>query len=523
MFQWLGSTVRIKGDVPVGTKLFSVVLMILGLLCAPLMTESARAATCRSLQAVKLSDSVVTGGQSLTGTVVMTCRINRSANVQLGAFPGVRTPDSVTVPAGARSKNFTIRTSTTSLAREGNIKATFRTTRRIAALKVLPPCRPRVSALELPTDLHAGESARGRVTLSCTPASSTSVALASNHPNASVPDSMSVPAGRRSSTFRVNAASTHGSSYVAHVTAKRGSSAVTRELTVTPGLKFVEIPASSQRNSVGLSVLFTGSLPAGGATVTLSSNSPAVTVPSTYKFPSGSLGGGVSGIDVQTVSEDTNVTISVTYGRRTMTASKTLIAPADPTAPNATLSRLEEGEYVYGGQSFVQYDVHLDAPAPEGGLAVTFRIRGNDPAASVESTGGHISEGSTSTSTNVTFADVTTTHTVVLEAVIGETVAELPITIQPRVTDIVVPLTITGGQSFSGTVNLAGPASVDTVVYLGSSWGIVEVQPSLTIPPGQTSATFTATTSVVSEDSLVFIDGSYGDQGVQSNPIMLTP
>ena len=118
---------------------------------------------------------------------------------------------------------------------------------------------------------------------------------------------------------------------------------------------------------------------------------------------------------------------------------------------------------------------------------------------------------------------MTSTQTVVLEAVLGDRVFELPITIHPRVTEIVIPQTVVGGDPFTGTVALAGPSSGDTGVRLSSSWAIMEVQSRVTIPAGETSATFTGTTRQVDGDAQVFVTGDYGSNSEQSGWMTLTP
>jgi hypothetical protein len=336
------------------------------------------------------------------------------------------------------------------------------------------------------------------------------------------PTSVRVPAGHRSAGFPITAKLSVGSAYTATLIARLNGSRSTRRLDVTPGLRFVEIPQSSVPNDVGLNIGFTGALTSAGATVKLKSSSPAVTVPATARFDNPASGGEVAGIVVHPVTKRTPVTISVTYGRRTLTTAKrVLVPPADPGNPTGAIS-VQDSETPYG-TSHLQYDVHLDAPAPDPGFPVQWQIQGDDPAAEVESPTGFIGQGSETDSTFVSFADVTSAHQVVLEAIVGTTTFQLPITVQPRVTDIVLPDTVVGGQDFIGTVTLAGPASVDTDVSLEPSWGVIDVQPSVTIPAGQTSAQFIGSSTTVDADSPVTVSGLYGGPSVQSGFMTVTP
>jgi hypothetical protein len=387
-------------------------------------------------------------------------------------------------------------------------------------------CSPKVQSLKLPKSFHAGESVTGRVKLSCAPRHAVRVTLADDQAHVKEPRSLRVPAGHLKVSFTLEATAARGDSYVAKVTARRGGSRTTRPVTVTPGLSLVEIAQSSLPNDVDLEILFTGQLPPGGGVVKLASDNKAVTVPPKTTFQVGAVGGDVPGIVVHEVKKRTKVTLSVTYGRRTLTATKTLVPPADPDHPAFEVRRDGGTGPVYRGTRNVQFDVFLKAPAPADGLQVSYSILGDNPDVTLESDSGYIVEGHDSDAVGLDFAAVTTPDTVTLEATIGQTVVDLPIIVEPAVTEIDLPDTVVGGQDFIGTVQLAGAASVDTVVDLSPSWSIVHVPLSVTIPAGQTSATFTGHTTTVDDDSPVFVTGTYGDQddlSVGSNQMTVTP
>lgn len=383
-------------------------------------------------------------------------------------------------------------------------------------------CRPSVTDLRLPSGFRAGESARARVMLSCRPRSAVSVRLASGNDDVTLPDAVRVRPGRRGAAFTVTARSRVQPGYAASLTARLDGSVVREKLRVRTGVRLFEITPTSTPNTAILDVVLSWSAPRGGTTISLSSDDPAVTVPETFTFPEGSHGGRVSGIEVHPVAVDTPVTVSVTLGRRTLSDSTTLIAPADPETVGVRLSR-QEGGRVYGATYSDQVDLWIDRPAPPGGLSFEWRVRDDDPAAFVGSPHGSISEGWNRDVTSVDFADVTTSHVVVLEVLLGSRVIELPITIHPRVTEIEVPSTVVGGEDFVGTAVLAGPSDVDTVVRLQPSWSIVETPSRVVIPAGQTSAAFTGTTVDVDESSDVFVSGSYGRNRLQSDDMTLLP
>jgi len=73
------------------------------------------------------------------------------------------------------------------------------------------------------------------------------------------------------------------------------------------------------------------------------------------------------------------------------------------------------------------------------------------------------------------------------------------------------PGTVTGGQSTTGTVTLTGNAPVGgCVIALSSNQSAVSVPTSVTVPAGQTSISFTATTSPVAKDTNAIVTAVYG-------------
>jgi hypothetical protein len=116
----------------------------------------------------------------------------------------------------------------------------------------------------------------------------------------------------------------------------------------------------------------------------------------------------------------------------------------------------------------------------------------------------------------------------VVRVSIGGSTAATSLTIEPSLASVTLPATIVGGQSSTGTVTLAGAPDATETVYLNSSWGILTVPQSVTIPAGQTSVTFPIATVAVTSDSQVNVTASHNvsDQvadSVTSNTIDVTP
>jgi len=164
-----------------------------------------------TLSSLSLNPTSVTGGtQSSTGTVTLSgpaptggAVVSLSSN-NTGA---ARVPASVTVAAGATSASFTVNTSAVATSTTATIAAAYAGATRTAALTVKPLLLPTLASLTLnPTSVVGGlQSTTGTVTLSAAaPPSGAIVALTRSNAAASVPPSVTVPAGASTASFKVN-------------------------------------------------------------------------------------------------------------------------------------------------------------------------------------------------------------------------------------------------------------------------------------------------------------------------------
>jgi hypothetical protein len=164
-----------------------------------------------SLSSLSLNPTSVTGGSSSTGTVTLSGAAPAGgAQITLSSSntTAARVPASVTVAAGATSATFTVSTSAVAASTTVTISATYGGTTRSTSLTVTPapPPPPTLASLSLnPSSVIGGlQSSTGTVTLSGpAPAGGAIVALSSSSGAASVPSSVTVPAGASSATFTV--------------------------------------------------------------------------------------------------------------------------------------------------------------------------------------------------------------------------------------------------------------------------------------------------------------------------------
>jgi hypothetical protein len=156
--------------------------------------------------------SVVGGGQSSTGTVTLSgpapaggaqVTLSSSNTTVAGA------PSSVMVAAGARNATFAVSTGAVASSTTVTISAVYGGATRSASLTLTPapPPPPTLSSLTLsPSSVIGGlGSSTGTVTLTGpAPAGGAQIFLSSSNGAASVPSSVTVPAGATSATFTVN-------------------------------------------------------------------------------------------------------------------------------------------------------------------------------------------------------------------------------------------------------------------------------------------------------------------------------
>jgi hypothetical protein len=501
-----------------------LVLLLAAVVFAP--HQAADAATCHPvLQKVGLSPASVPGGAPAVATVTVSCDTPAALTVRLKGFKGVTTPAALHVARGKKAATGTIKTSVTTTARHGKIAATLGKTVRKAPLAITRTPRscktPVLTGFSAPALVYVGGSPVATVRLSCAPTSPIRISLASSNADLRIPASVTIGRFYDTATVPLTPKADPEGQYTSTLTARFGSTSRTAPVTVDPGLSLFEIPPASEPNTVTPDVLFTGVIPAGGLTVQLASDNPAVTVPATFTFPAGSLGGEFPGVTVQSVTKNTTVKLSATFGGRTLSATTVLIPPFD-SSDSLTLSNENGPGAIYGQEFDLEYVVLLSNPAPASGETVIFSTP--SPSLELESTSGFISPGFVDGFVDIDTANVTSAVHTEIKATVDGVKASLPVTIEPGLASITnVPATITGGDSFTATVNLAGPVDVATTVGLQSDSGILTAPSDVVIPAGQSSANFSVTTVPVDSDSDGSITASLGSNRIFSSTVTLTP
>src|SRR5262249_51708292 len=181
----------------------------------------------RQLDTFTVSTNTTLGGTTVQATVALipgwvappggAVATLGSTNPALAAVPA-----SVTIPGGANSATFTITTQAVSTATDVTVLAARSMTLR-QTIQLLPPGA--LSSLSLaPSTVTGGDTSVGTVTLAgAAPAGGVLVALSSTNTSAAtVPASVTVPAGATSATFTVSTSPVTGGGTFSPITASAG-------------------------------------------------------------------------------------------------------------------------------------------------------------------------------------------------------------------------------------------------------------------------------------------------------------
>jgi uncharacterized repeat protein (TIGR03803 family) len=281
--------------------------------------------SCPHISSLTLNPTSVQGGATSTGTVTLSANAPSGGAVVVlstGNFLVATVPPSVIVAAGSTSATFTVSTTSVSTTTNVAVSGTYSGQAQSATLTVTPPGAVTISSLTLnPSSVTGGNSSTGTVTLSgIAPSGGAVVTLTSGNTSvATVPSSVTVAAGNTSATFSVSTTTVSSSTNVA-ISGTYGGANQSANLTVTPAsvvtlssLTLNPHSVTGGNSSTG-TVTLSGNAPSGGAVVTLTSgNTSVATVPSSVTVPAGSTSATFT-VSTQRVSQNTNVTISGTYG-----------------------------------------------------------------------------------------------------------------------------------------------------------------------------------------------------------------
>ena len=459
-----------------------------------------------SINALSVSPSSVYGKiGSSTGTVTLGQPAPAGGAIVTltsGNTNAATVPSSVTVAAGQTVATFPIATLLVPTATNLTITATYNGS-KTASFTVHPIV---INSVSLSPSSVTGTVANsnGTVTLNtAAPAGGLVVGLASSNTEvATVPSTVTVPAGSTTANFTITSKAVSSSTNVTITGTFNGTKTAT--LTVTPFLvNSVSISPSSltggSTNATG-TVTLNVAAPSGGATVALASSTSAATVPSTVTVPSGSTTANFT-ITTTAVAAQTVATITATLNS-SATANLTINPPAliDSDIDDNSLTGTEDN----------YYSVELSIAAPAGGISIPL-TSSNSSVASVPATVTVAAGETVGWVTVTTFAVASNTDVTISATFNGSTESNTFTVRRPVLTDLDVnPDTFKGGTSATGTVTLSGPAPAGGMsVTISENSSKTSVTPTtVTVAAGATTGTFTVKSTSVTGNTYVTVSGS---------------
>ncbi len=305
-----------------------------------------------SLSSITVNPSTVVGGTNSTGTATLVSNVSSGvATVQLSSSnTAVATvPQSVNVTAGHKTATFTVTTFSVTTSTQVTISGTYNGT-KTAILTVNPSSGgPTVQSVTLnPTSVTGGSPSTGTVTLTqAAPTGGASVALSSDNAAATVPTSVTVAQGATQANFTVTTTAV-SSTTTANIKASYNSTFQSAPLTINPasGGATVQSVTLNPTSVTGGSpstgtVTLTQAAPTGGASVALSSDNAAATVPPSVTVPQGATQATFTATTT-TVSGTTIANIKASYNSSSQSAALT-INPTNP-YPYWYLSFRDDGD-----------------------------------------------------------------------------------------------------------------------------------------------------------------------------------
>ncbi len=355
-----------------------------------------------------------------------------------------------------------------------------------------------------------GNDITGTIALNATARSGGFVArLGTNSLLAQAPTSVTIPAGAASAKFTAHTSVT-GTTNTVTVTASANGVAQSAQVTVFPAnalkLTGVSLSTSTVKGGSGLTgtVSLSGNPPLGGATVLLASDSKTVQVPATVNLTFGQSSAHFS-ISTAAVADPQTVKITATYGDSTASATLSVMPPLTIALAPASVT----------GGAAVNGTILLFDPAPSGGAEIS--LQSTDAVLAPAPSSVKIAAGQKTTAFAIPTTSVTTSTTVAISASNGGVTQAALLSINPSglpapATLAVSPNIVHGGTSTKSTVTLSAPAPAGGVLVdlLSDNPFAAQVPAFVTVPSGQTSATFTIGTAGVSSAQTATISATIG-------------
>jgi hypothetical protein len=297
---------------------------------------------------------------------------------------------------------------------------------------------------------------------------------------------------------------------------------VTMPLTANVGVSLASIavnpPSVTGGTAVTGTVLLSGTAPAGGIAVLLSSNNSAATAPASITVPAGSTSATFS-IGTSVVASSVSLTLTATYGNVNQTAALT-VTPLSLSLLSISFDPASAASYTSSLGT-----VTLNEAAPTGGVVISLS---SNNAAAVVPASVTVPAGSATATFSITTNSVAYTTPVSVTAAYNSSNQSAGFTVTPAAgvalaSVSINPATVTTGATSTGTVTLTAAApSGGIALELWTTGKVAYVPFSVTIPAGSISVSFTITTNYTTttlQDTVtVFYNGTSMTAGISVTP-----
>jgi len=333
-------------------------------------------------------------------------------------------------------------------------------TQSLGTLEVGP--RPVLNVASLtPNPLHGGEALTFTVSLN-EPAGypGQTLTVTNANPAVTLPGTVSFATGETTKTFNIVPSYVTTDTTGDVTTVLDGVTKTTSLTVLSHKVAALDVTPSTVigGNSAVGTVSITSKAAPGGYVVALSSNNPAITVPTEVTVPAGQTTATFP-VDYAVVANDSNGVITAALNGSSKTSNVTVKA--------ANITDLTLSKASIAGGNDVTGTISIDGKAPAGGLTVAVSSSNSKVVVPATVT---IAEGQTSATFTATTVPTATATPVTVTASARGVVLNKGITITAPVIVSVVsnPTSITGSNTGTATVTLDGPAPASWVLTVTS-------------------------------------------------------
>ena len=463
------------------------------------------------MSSLACAPSTLGSNASSTCTVTLNKSAISAATVALTSNNGLLTvPANVTVALGQNSATFTAASGTVSTAQSAIVTAGLSGVNQQATINLAAAAQ--LSSLTCsPATVNAPGSSTCTVTLTAAASSAASVTLLSNNANVTVPGSIDIGAGLSSAAFSATVAGVT-SDQAALLTATLNGVSQSFTLSASAPAQLTSLacgPSTLGSNASSTCTVTLSKAATNGATVSLASNNTLLAVPASVTVALGQSSATFTAAS-GTVSTSQSAIVTASLSGVNQQATISLAAAAQ-------LSSLTCSPATVNAPGTSTCTASLAAAASS---ATSVTIASNNTSVTVPGS-VNIGAGLSNATFTATVAAVTSNQTALLTASLNGGSQSFTLTAQstgkrqPK-SIFCSPSAMASHISGKCAVTLDAAATSDSVVSIASSSPLLSVPPSVTVPAGQSSATFDAISGSVSGSQNAVVTADLNGQSQQA-------